>query len=105
MSRPHTYNTTVIAPYGQQPVSPLDPDTIYLYVNDDGEWKLIHFLCPCGCGKEFELSAFPGCRNPVACWSVTVENEGGRVTLSPSVHYKAGCQSHFNIRDGAVAWI
>ncbi|WP_419192496.1 DUF6527 family protein [Engelhardtia mirabilis] len=56
-------------------------------------------LCPCGCGEEIQLNTVGG--HPR--WSVEVEIDG-TVTLAPSVWRKAGCESHFFLRSGAIQW-
>ena len=80
----------------------IDPNTIYLFCNDDGSPRRIFFLCPCGCNDKCNIRARPP-REPEPSWDVKVE-EDGTPTLHPSVNYTFGCKSHFSIAFGNIAW-
>lgn len=56
------------------------------------KYSTTNHLCPCGCG-------FP---TPVPTnkdgWSIDIKN--GKVTMTPSILHRGGCQSHYVITNG-----
>lgn len=67
---------------------------------EDGEDWCVGMRCPCGCGHVIELLLIAEAKPR---WDLTVDARG-RPTLSPSVWLKAGCRSHFWIREGRIRW-
>ncbi|WP_084004261.1 DUF6527 family protein [Cupriavidus pauculus] len=67
---------------------------------DDEEDWCVGFRCPCGCDRTIELLIIPEA-NPR--WDL-ISDERNRVTLSPSVWLKDGCESHFFLRRGRIQW-
>lgn len=73
------------------------PRSLYLVRGKDG-FKWVAFDCPCGRGHTVLLNVSAG-----SSWSVNLE--GPRVTLHPSVDRKDGAQRcHFFLREGRVRW-
>ena len=72
-----------------------------LYVVGEGEheWYAV-MACPCGCGDTLVMSLLAEARPR---WRVSVDPDGVP-SLSPSVHRRVGCGSHFFLRDGRIAW-
>lgn len=70
-----------------------------ILASDDGEDWCVGFRCPCGCGETIELLVVDEARPR---WDVRIHRD--RPTLSPSVWRKAGCRSHFWVRDGRIVW-
>src|SRR6202035_3749520 len=68
-------------------------------VGEDTPWSAV-LLCPCGCEDAVFLSLVEGDR-PHWCLAL---DPNDRPTLSPSVHRKVGCQSHFHLRRGSIVW-
>lgn len=66
----------------------------------------VHYLCPCGCGKEIFLP----CHTPEEPrktepkWGLKLTGEQNLVTLHPSIQDNGPCRSHYHIRDGKVEW-
>ncbi|OJW54359.1 MAG: hypothetical protein BGO55_11735 [Sphingobacteriales bacterium 50-39] len=72
-----------------------------IYIVQDGlEADSLFFKCPCGCKTTICLNLLKDTR---PCWSFSVKK--GRITISPSIWAKAGCGSHFLIREGKVVWV
>ena len=69
-------------------------------VRDGGHAKWACMRCPCGCGADIKLSLNPS-RRPR--WSVE-RDWLWRPSVTPSVHRKEGCGSHFWVRCGRVDW-
>lgn len=66
----------------------------------------VHYLCPCGCGTEIFLPCYtpeePRTTEPK--WGLLLVPESNLVTLTPSIHDKGPCQSHYHIEQGRVRW-
>jgi len=73
---------------------------IYVLLEDGEPWEA-RFLCPCGCGDALDLSLLA---DDHPTWTAK-SGINRRATLHPSIWRKAGCLSHFFIRDGKVIWI
>lgn len=79
-------------------------------IERDGEVWMVDFHCPCGCGHSSAVfivnSRRP--RTPdrhVWDYNPAKPGEPRPYLISPSVHWTAGCLSHFFIRgDGTVQW-
>jgi hypothetical protein len=76
----------------------LDRRTVYA-VGEGGHLWHVTFLCPCGCSAVISLNLLP---DDSPRWHLSTEN--GRPTLTPSVHRKIGCGSHFFLRNGLCVW-
>ena len=73
--------------------------TLYIVIDGDDPDTII-FKCPCGCNADIYLNLLKDARPN---WSFCV-NQKGKITISPSIWRKAGCKSHFFIRNGKVSW-
>ncbi len=66
----------------------------------------VHYLCPCGCGKEIFLPCHtpeePRTTEPK--WGLWLAPESNLVTLTPSIQDNGPCQSHYHIKHGRVEW-
>ena len=79
---------------------PARPAPRLLYVSLRGGEPAVGWLaCPCGCRDVITLR-LAGQRSPQ--WRLLQTT--GPATLHPSVWRKAGCRSHFILRDGRVQW-
>lgn len=76
------------------------PSRDVVLLRDDGEDWSVGMRCPCGCGETIELMLL---RKAKPRWDLRVDEEQ-RPTLRPSVWRKAGCRSHFWLRQGRIAW-
>jgi hypothetical protein len=56
------------------------------------EYKTTNHLCPCGCGQITPIPVKEG------EWNLTINN--GKVTISPSILHRMGCQAHYIITNG-----
>jgi len=74
------------------------PRTLHVLMRA-GEPAVGWLVCPCGCGDVISLR-LSGQRSPR--WYL--RRAAGPATLVPSVWRKAGCYSHFILRDGRVHW-
>jgi hypothetical protein len=75
-----------------------ESDFVVVRSGDFLKWAC--FRCPCGCGEKISLSLAAN-RRP--SWRVSTD-WFGRPTVAPSVWQRAGCYSHFWIRNGRVDW-
>ena len=66
----------------------------------DSEEQMITFICPCGCGKKFQLNTDMEIE---PLWQYRI-NVNGEINIHPSVQRIGGCESHFWIRDNRVVW-
>lgn len=73
---------------------------LVLAKEDNEDWA-VAFRCPCGCGKRLELLLI---KEVTPHWTISVSDEG-KPTLYPSIWLKAGCKSHFWLRNGKVIWV
>lgn len=67
-----------------------------IYLVDD--WAIV-FKCPCGCNEDIILNTLPDASPK---WSYKIKKR--KINISPSVHRKKGCKSHFWIRKGKIIW-
>ncbi len=87
-----------------EPARPDDepkPGMMQVYYRD-GVPLMVDFLCPCGCGRTCPTHLVePGhVKKPNdGHWNFS-KDAGGRITLTPSIRWTAGCFAHFNITDG-----
>ncbi|HBM13265.1 MAG TPA: hypothetical protein DD390_11275 [Rhodospirillaceae bacterium] len=84
---------------GDSPPEIIRSRNLYL-AKDDGEDWSVAMRCPCGCGDRLELMLATEARPH---WSVR-SKPNAPPTLQPSVWRKAGCKSHFWVRDGRIVW-
>lgn len=56
------------------------------------EYKTTNHLCPCGCGIQTPIPVKEG------EWDLLIENN--KVTISPSILHRLGCQTHYVITKG-----
>jgi len=56
------------------------------------EYETTNHLCPCGCGMQSPIPV-----NDVG-WHLTINDN--KVTISPSILHRMGCQSHYIITNG-----
>lgn len=56
------------------------------------KYKVSNHLCVCGCGQQTPLPIKEG------EWRLEVANE--KITISPSILHRGGCQSHYIITNG-----
>lgn len=77
----------------------LEQKVLYVVLEDDIQWS-VAMVCPCGCGEILHMNLLPDER-PV--WNV-IHQKDNSSTLSPSIHRKKGCCSHFWYREGKVYW-
>jgi len=80
------------------------PDTcrenkLYL-VGENNTYWMAAMVCPCGCGDLIQLALDPTGRPR---WEYSLDGKS-RVTLTPSVHRKVRCRSHFILRNGRIVW-
>lgn len=75
----------------------MEPGVLYLSRN----WSCVKFLCPCGCGIEVYLPADSVGNHP-HLWSYT--EQGGIITIAPSVQQRGHCGSHYFIQSNKVVW-
>lgn len=73
--------------------------TVYV-VGENGYLWYAAMLCPCGCRAVIHLSLMP---DGHPRWALK-RHPKQRVSLTPSVWRKAGCRSHFFLRDGRILW-
>jgi hypothetical protein len=78
----------------------LDSKRVYVLLEDSEPWEA-RMICPCGCGEELDLNLLP---DDHPTWSVR-SDEGGHVTVRPSICRHVGCRSHFLLRKGIVEWV
>lgn len=76
----------------------LKRDVLYA-VGENGYLWQATFACPCGCQARITLNLLP---DDSPRWQLHVV--AGVPTLTPSIWRKAGCRSHFFIRQGRVDW-
>lgn len=65
---------------------------------DNPKW--LRFRCPCGCGEELALNLM---RSHHPCWTATLHDLDGTMSVSPSVD-STSCGAHFWIRHNRVDW-
>ncbi|WP_343075428.1 DUF6527 family protein [Puniceicoccus vermicola] len=76
------------------------PQRVLVLARDGHEDWCVGMRCPCGCQKLIELMLIP---EASPRWTLMTDSKG-RPTLKPSVWLKAGCRSHFWLRNGQVEW-
>ncbi len=76
----------------------LKDNTIY-FIGEDPNFYQFVMLCPCKCGNILHMNLVPDTK-PV--WSYTFNHD--KVSFSPSVHRKIGCESHFFIKNSRILW-
>ena len=76
----------------------LRTDTVYLITDDGVPWS-VAMRCPCGCGETLFLSLLEGSPR----WRIE-QHRNGTVSVSPSIWRTTGCQSHFFLKKGVIAW-
>jgi len=72
---------------------------LYL-VGERKTYWMAAMVCPCGCGDLIQLALDPSGRPR---WDFTLDDKN-QITLTPSVHRKIRCRSHFILRKGKVLW-
>lgn len=76
-----------------------EANNLYL-VGEDNIYWMAALICPCGCGDLIQLALDPTGRPR---WNFAID-EKNQITLTPSVHRKVGCRSHFILRNGKIVW-
>lgn len=59
------------------------------------EYKTANHLCPCGCGMQTPLPIGPG------EWQLSW-TEDLKITVTPSILHRFGCESHYIITNGGA---
>ncbi len=64
-------------------------------------------LCFCGCGMQapIPISSFNGDSSDGWVGEWTLEDKNGRVTMTPSLLHRHGCQSHYVIQKGNANFV
>lgn len=76
-----------------------EENKLYLVGERDTYW-MAALICPCGCGELIQLALDPTGRPR---WKVSMDDKN-QITLTPSVHRKVRCRSHFILRNGKIVW-
>jgi len=76
----------------------IEKKTIYI-IGENGNYWVVGFRCPCGCGDFVQLNLLPDGRH---VWKLYFHE--GAISIYPSVDRKHRCKSHFNLTKGNVAW-
>lgn len=72
-----------------------------IYINyEEGCCAYLMMKCPCGCGKDIDLSLIPNLKPK---WDI-IFHWNGTISLNPSIRRIAGCKSHFYYKRGRVVW-
>jgi hypothetical protein len=79
---------------------PDTPRPFVIYAIGDSDAWLAALVCPCGCGHLIQLSLL---KEDSPHWSLQADR-GGKVSISPSVWRRLGCQAHFFVRNGRIIW-
>lgn len=72
--------------------------TLYI-VGDDGYFWQFVVICPCGCKSLLYMNLMDD-QHPF--WKYSINN--GLISITPSIHRKVGCESHFFIRESEIVW-
>lgn len=75
------------------------PGTVYVLGEGPHRW-FVAMLCPCGCGETVQVSLLSDAKPR---WWLT-EHPDNSITLQPSIWRRAGCRSHFYLRQGFIEW-
>lgn len=73
---------------------------VYLIGEKNDPWQAA-FICPCGCRSLIQLSLLSDSSQK---WKVFLNNKN-KISLSPSIHRKIGCKSHFYLHKGKIQWV
>lgn len=76
-----------------------EANNLYL-VGERNTYWMAALVCPCGCGDLIQL-ALDSTGRPR--WKCVIEDKN-KITLTPSVHRKVRCRSHFILRKGKILW-
>lgn len=76
-----------------------EKNKLYLVGERDTYW-IAALICPCGCGELIQL-ALDSTGRPR--WKVSMD-DNNQFTLTPSLHRKIRCRSHFILRNGKIVW-
>jgi hypothetical protein len=77
----------------------INPDVLYVC----RKYMITEHICPRGCGSRVPLPIIDGqpSGDPLdKTWGYV--NEGGLITLSPSILFTGGCRSHYHIQKNRV---
>lgn len=58
------------------------------------KYNVSNHLCVCGCGCEAPV--------PIKDGEWSLSNANGKLTVTPSLHHRHNCQSHYIITDGVA---
>jgi len=86
--------------YSEELPDYFDDRIIYIIGRPDNPW-LIAFKCPCGCDSKIYLNLLVEAKPK---WRL-VTNSRNRISISPSIWRKHGCQSHFFVTKSKIDWI
>jgi len=86
-------------------IEELIPTILYVYydVLDSNIQDRVLFICPCGCGDIVVLGLVTSKYQFDRYWVLTEKNN--KPSLSPSIHRRTGCNSHFILHKGIVDWL
>jgi hypothetical protein len=77
----------------------LNDDIIYIFDHMGFHWQLV-MICPCGCKTPLHLNLN---KDDKPCWTYSVD-ASKKISISPSLHRKSGCNSHFFVRKSKIDW-
>lgn len=75
------------------------PGTVYVLGEGPHRW-FVAMLCPCGCGETVQVSLLSDAKPR---WWLT-EHPDNTISLQPSIWRRAGCRSHFYLKQGIIQW-
>lgn len=58
------------------------------------EYNITNHFCPCGCGQQTPLYISKD------YWDLKITNN--KITINPSILQRAGCKTHYVIKDGVA---
>ena len=106
-ARIDSYETVLLPEHMQD--DPAEPGKIYAIIGTEiaaRNGASVHYICPCGCGKEVFLpcTTVTEPRNRDPQWELKLTGPLNLVTLHPSIMDRGSCKSHYHIREGKVEW-
>ncbi len=83
----------VVLKHGEFIPDNMEPNTIYY----SQEFRGSKHLCLCGCGHD--------CFLPIKQGEWNLENNNGKVTITPSILQRFECKSHYIIKNGVANFV
>jgi hypothetical protein len=77
----------------------IEPGTLYIFANNGYYWQIAMF-CPCGCKTVLYMNLVD---DITPFWKYHIDHNN-LISISPSLHRKTGCKSHFFLRKGKIVW-